>query len=98
MLCRSESGTPGMQTLVPRDVPLGGLRAMVVRRTLPQRDRSLIGAWCFADNYGPDEVDAGGGMQVAPHPHAGLATVSWLFAVQVEHRDSAGNHVVVRPS
>ena len=46
-----------MEVLTPRDVPLGGLRAMTVRRTLPQRQRSLIGAWCFLDHYGPDEVD-----------------------------------------
>ena len=85
------------QILTPRDVPLGGLRAMRVRRTLPQRDRSLVGAWCFADHYGPDPVDETGGMVVPPHPHTGLQTVSWLFAGEVEHRDSAGNHALVRP-
>ena len=86
-----------MQILTPRDVPLGGLRAMRVRRTLPQRERSLIGAWCFADHYGPNTVEHTGGMVVPPHPHTGLQTVSWLFAGEVEHRDSAGNHVMVRP-
>ena len=86
-----------MQVLTPRDVPLGGLRAMRVRRTLPQRERSLVGAWCFADHYGPDEVDDTGGMVVPPHPHTGLQTVSWLFAGEIEHRDSAGNHALVRP-
>ncbi len=86
-----------IQVLTPRDVPLGGLRAMRVRRTLPQRERSLIGAWCFADHYGPDPVDETGGMVVPPHPHSGLQTVSWLFAGEVEHRDSAGNHALVRP-
>jgi redox-sensitive bicupin YhaK (pirin superfamily) len=45
------------EILEPREVPLGGLRAMNVRRTLPQRQRSLIGAWCFLDHYGPDRVD-----------------------------------------
>ena len=70
---------------------------MTVRRTLPQRHRSLIGAWCFVDHYGPDEVAASGGMSVAPHPHTGLQTVSWLFAGEIEHRDSAGNHAMVRP-
>ena len=49
-----------MEVLTPRDVPLGGLRAMTVRRTLPQRQRSLIGAWCFLDHYGPDEVPTPG--------------------------------------
>lgn len=87
----------GMEILTPRDVPLGGLRAMNVRRTLPQRRRTFIGAWCFVDHYGPDEVDASGGMVVPPHPHTGLQTVSWLFSGQIEHRDSAGFQAVVRP-
>ncbi|MCP9274847.1 pirin family protein [Mycolicibacterium arenosum] len=83
--------------LHPRDVPLGGPRALRVRRTLPQRERSLIGAWCFVDHYGPDDVGAGPGMDVPPHPHTGLQTVSWLFRGEIEHRDSAGVHAVVRP-
>jgi redox-sensitive bicupin YhaK (pirin superfamily) len=86
-----------MQVLEPRDVPLGGLRAMTVRRTLPQRQRTLIGAWCFVDHYGPDDVGSSGGMLVAPHPHTGLQTVSWLFTGEIEHRDSAGHHAMVRP-
>ncbi|MBI1377306.1 MAG: pirin family protein [Frankiales bacterium] len=70
---------------------------MTVRRTLPQRSRSLIGAWCFVDHYGPDEVERTGGMLVPPHPHSGLQTVSWLFSGEIEHRDSSGAHAVVRP-
>jgi redox-sensitive bicupin YhaK (pirin superfamily) len=70
---------------------------MTVRRTLPQRQRSLIGAWCFADHYGPDDVGATGGMDVPPHPHCGLQTVSWLFTGEIEHRDSLGSHALVRP-
>jgi len=70
---------------------------MTVRRTLPQRSRSLVGAWCFADHYGPDDVTATGGMDVAPHPHTGLQTVSWLFTGEVEHRDSIGTHAMIRP-
>jgi redox-sensitive bicupin YhaK (pirin superfamily) len=85
------------EILVPREVPLGGLRAMNVRRTLPQRQRSLIGAWCFLDHYGPDPVADTGGMLVAPHPHIGLQTVSWLFGGTIEHRDSIGTHARVRP-
>ncbi|WP_016933993.1 pirin family protein, partial [Rhodococcus sp. R1101] len=77
--------------------PLGGPRAMPVRRTLPQRQRSLIGAWCFVDHYGPDDVSRTGGMDVAPHPHTGLQTVSWLFTGEIEHRDSHGVHAMVRP-
>lgn len=70
---------------------------MTVRRTLPQRARTLIGAWCFADHYGPDDVSETGGMDVAPHPHTGLQTVSWLFSGEIEHRDSLGSHAYVRP-
>lgn len=82
--------------LHPRDVPLGGPRAIRVRRTLPQRDVSMIGAWCFVDHYGPHDVAAGPGMDVPPHPHTGLQTVSWLFDGEIEHRDSAGVHAHVR--
>lgn len=90
-------GRPVVEVLEAREVPLGGPRAMTVRRTLPQRQRSLIGAWCFADHYGPDDVSGSGGMDVPPHPHTGLQTVSWLFAGEIEHRDSGGNHALVRP-
>jgi quercetin 2,3-dioxygenase len=96
IVCEAAAAT-GVEVMVPREVPLGGLRAMQVRRTLPQRHRSLIGAWCFLDHYGPDRVADTGGMSVAPHPHTGLQTVSWLFTGEVEHRDSAGNHAMVRP-
>jgi redox-sensitive bicupin YhaK (pirin superfamily) len=87
----------GVQVIVPREVPLGGLRSMTVRRTLPARERSFVGAWCFVDHYGPDDVGVSGGMDVAPHPHCGLATVSWLFSGEVEHRDSLGTVAMVRP-
>ncbi|MDX1889339.1 pirin family protein [Mycolicibacterium sp. 050158] len=83
--------------LHPREVPLGGPRAIRVRRTLPQRDRTLIGAWCFVDHYGPHDLATGPGMDVPPHPHTGLQTVSWLFSGEIEHRDSAGVHAMVRP-
>ncbi|WP_329373032.1 bifunctional pirin family protein/GNAT family N-acetyltransferase [Streptomyces sp. NBC_01483] len=86
-----------VDVLSPRDVPLGGPRAMTVRRTLPQRARTMIGAWCFADHYGPDDIAETGGMEVAPHPHTGLQTVSWLFSGEIEHRDSLGSHAYVRP-
>jgi quercetin 2,3-dioxygenase len=96
VVCEAERAG-GIEVIGPRDVPLGGPRAMNVRRTLPSRERSLIGAWCFLDHYGPDDVSETGGMKVAPHPHTGLQTVSWLFTGEIEHRDSAGNHAMVRP-
>lgn len=90
-------GTREIDVVAPREVPLGGPRAMRVRRTLPLRGRSLIGAWCFIDHYGPDLVSETGGMKVPPHPHTSLQTVSWLFTGEIQHRDSAGNQALVRP-
>jgi quercetin 2,3-dioxygenase len=87
------SRAAGIEVLAPREVPLGGPRAIPVRRTLPQRRRSLVGAWCFVDHYGPVAAK----MDVPPHPHTGLQTVSWLFSGEVEHRDSGGVHAMVRP-
>jgi redox-sensitive bicupin YhaK (pirin superfamily) len=89
----STISTSSITVLTPRDVPLGGPRAMGVRRTLPQRSRSLIGAWCFVDHYGPEVTR----MIVPPHPHTGLQTVSWLFAGEIEHRDSVGSLAPVLP-
>ncbi|SED95180.1 pirin family protein [Ruania alba] len=100
VVCTAVERGPGpaqVRLLEPRDVPLGGPRAMSVRRTLPQRALSLIGAWCFVDHYGPDDVARTGGMDVPPHPHTGLQTVSWLFSGQVEHRDSAGHIATIGP-
>ncbi|MCG7308900.1 pirin family protein, partial [Brachybacterium sp. ACRRE] len=93
----STSPTPRSNVLAPRDVPLGGPRAMTVRRTLPQRARSLIGPWCFVDHFGPDDVAATGGMAVPRHPHTGLATVTLLFEGQIDHIDSTGFANTVRP-
>jgi redox-sensitive bicupin YhaK (pirin superfamily) len=87
----------GVELLDFREVPLGGPRAMTVRRTLPQKARSLIGAWCFVDSYGPDPVTRPGEMTVPPHPHTGLQTVSWLYAGEIEHRDSVGSVATIRP-
>jgi redox-sensitive bicupin YhaK (pirin superfamily) len=84
-----------MKILSPRTVPLGGVRAMNVRRTLPQRGQSTIGAWCFLDHFGPDIVTPETGMVVPPHPHTGLQTVTWLFAGGVEHRDSVGSRQII---
>ncbi|MGW0708333.1 pirin family protein [Streptomyces sp. NPDC002643] len=91
------AGAPRVDVLPARDVPLGGPRAMYVRRTLPQRDRTLIGAWCFADHYGPHDITASGNMDIGPHPHTGLQTVSWLFSGEIEHRDTLGTHALIRP-
>ena len=83
----------GAQLLEPREVPLGGVRGMRVRRTLPQRGLPMVGAWCFLDEFGPVDVD----MRVLPHPHTGLQTVTWPLVGEIRHRDSVGSDVVVRP-
>jgi len=68
-----------------------------VRRLLPHRTVRTIGAWCFLDHYGPDDISASPGMQVPPHPHIGLQTASWLFEGLVLHRDSLGHEQLIRP-
>ncbi|MGW0894650.1 pirin family protein [Saccharopolyspora sp. NPDC002578] len=88
---------PEVELLHPRDVPLGGPRAMRVRRALPNRGRRMVGAWCFADSYGPSDITGQAGMQVPPHPHIGLQTVSWLVEGEIWHQDSVGSRRLVRP-
>lgn len=88
---------PVRELLPGATVALGGPRAMSVTRTLPNRSRRMVGAWCFVDYYGPDDVSGSAGMQVAPHPHTGLQTVSWLVAGEVLHRDSLGSRQLVEP-
>ncbi len=68
-----------------------------VRRALPQRTRRTIGAWCFADHMGPAEVTEGRGLDVGPHPHTGLQTVTWLIEGEALHHDSLGSEQLIRP-
>ena len=86
--------TIGQRTisLEPREVPLGGVRAMSVLRTLPNRDLPTVGAWCFLDRFGPDEVR----MRVEPHPHIGLQTVTWPLLGEQRHRDSLDKDVTLK--
>lgn len=87
--------TDAIQTLiVPRAVDLGGFE---VRRALPATQRQMVGPFIFFDHFGPAEVPAGQGADVRPHPHIGLATVSYLFLGEVQHRDSLGSNKIVRP-
>ncbi|MEY9841964.1 pirin family protein [Streptacidiphilus sp. EB103A] len=89
------SAEPVHELLTGKQVSLGG--STVVRRLLPNLGRRMVGAWCFVDHYGPDDIASEPGMQVAPHPHIGLQTVSWLHDGEVEHRDSLGSLATVRP-
>jgi len=81
--------------LTARRVYLG--KTTEVARALPDKQIRMIGAWCFLDHYGPEDVSGSAGMQVWAHPHTGLQTVSWLFDGEIEHRDSLGSQVMVRP-
>ncbi len=86
---------PALDLLPGKEVLLG--ESTRVRRLLPTLGRRMVGAWAFVDHYGPDDVAAGAGMQVAPHPHTGLQTVSWLLEGEVHHRDSLGSDVQFGP-
>ncbi len=95
-VCSAAAAAGPVRELLPaRAVPLGA--GTVVRRLLPTLGRRMVGAWCFVDHYGPDEIAARPGMQVPPHPHIGLQTVSWILEGQVHHRDSLGSDLVIRP-
>ncbi|MFJ6608859.1 pirin family protein [Streptomyces sp. NPDC091289] len=86
---------PVRELLAPRHVQLG--EGTEVRRLLPNLGRRMVGAWAFVDHYGPDDIADEPGMQVPPHPHMGLQTVSWLHDGEVLHRDSLGSLQTVRP-
>jgi len=77
-----------LQTLVPRPKDLGG--GFLVRRLLPAADRRAVGPFVFFDHFGPLDVPAGAHHDVRPHPHIGLATLTYLFEGAIVHRDSTG--------
>ncbi|MET9498768.1 pirin family protein [Streptomyces sp. NPDC006552] len=86
---------PVRELLSPRHVRLGS--STEVRRLLPNLGRRMVGAWAFVDHYGPDDIADEPGMQVPPHPHMGLQTVSWLHEGEVLHQDSTGSRQLIRP-
>lgn len=75
----------------------GHVGELAVRRSLPARGRRTVGAWCFFDHMGPATYRADVRYDVAPHPHIGLQTVTWLFEGAMVHRDSLGSEQVIRP-
>jgi redox-sensitive bicupin YhaK (pirin superfamily)/short-subunit dehydrogenase len=83
-----------IQTIRPVSHDLG---AFEVRRALPARERTMVGPFIFVDQFGPANLGVGGGMAVRPHPHIGLATVTWLFEGAIDHRDSLGSVATIRP-
>ncbi|MDX1580628.1 MAG: pirin family protein, partial [Alphaproteobacteria bacterium] len=80
--------------LVPKPRDLGGFS---VRRVLPSPQRRMVGPFIFFDHMGPADFAPGKGMDVRPHPHIGLATVTYLFEGEIDHRDSLGFHQTIRP-
>ena len=68
-----------------------------VRRAIPSRDLAMVGPFIFVDQFGPAQLDLGKGMDVRPHPHINLATVTWLFEGAIDHRDSIGSFATIRP-
>jgi redox-sensitive bicupin YhaK (pirin superfamily) len=89
------AAAPVHELFAGKEVMLG--ESTRVRRLLPNLGRRLVGAWCFVDHYGPDDIAAEPGMLVPPHPHMGLQTVSWLLDGEVHHRDSLGSNQLIRP-
>lgn len=93
--CQTEALCPVVELLIqPRDKDLGGFS---VRRVLPTAKRRLVGPWIFFDHMGPAEFPAGDGINVRPHPHINLATVTYLFEGEILHRDSIGSVQSIRP-
>ena len=92
MMATIETGLEQVITPVTHD--LGDFK---VNRTLPARERTMVGPFIFVDEFGPARLPAGRGMDVRPHPHINLATVTYLFEGAIEHRDSIGSHAVIEP-
>jgi redox-sensitive bicupin YhaK (pirin superfamily) len=85
---------PNMQLIPPRVKDLGGFS---VRRILPWEKRRMVGPFIFFDHMGPAHFNPGQGIDVRPHPHIGLATVTYLFAGAFQHRDSLGSNQRIEP-
>jgi len=93
--CPDAVGVDAIETLiVPRSRDIGGFE---VRRALPAPKRRLVGPFIFFDQMGPAEFVSGRGVNVRPHPHIGLATVTYLFRGELQHRDSLGSNQLIHP-
>lgn len=93
--CPDAAGLDGIETLIiPRARDLGGFE---VRRALPSPERQMVGPFIFFDQMGPAEFITEGGIDVRPHPHIGLGTVTYLYQGEFEHRDSLGTHQMIYP-
>src|SRR3954463_12590533 len=83
-----------VQVITPVTHDLGDFK---VNRTPPGRERTMVGPFIFVDEFGPARLPPGRGMDVRPHPHINLATVTYLFEGAIEHRDSIGSHAGIEP-
>ena len=83
-----------LQTITPVTHDLGQFQ---VRRALPAKERTMVGPFIFVDQFGPAQLDIGSAMDVRPHPHIGLSTVTWLFEGAIDHRDSLGSFATITP-
>jgi len=83
-----------LETITPVTHDLGAFK---VNRTLPAKQRTMVGPFIFVDEFGPARLPAGQGMDVRPHPHINLATVTYLFEGAIQHRDSIGSNAVIEP-
>ena len=93
--CPTGDAVDAIETvIVPRARDLGGFE---VRRALPAPKRQMVGPFIFFDQMGPAEFVTGSGIDVRPHPHIGLATVSYLYSGQMHHRDSLGTDIWIEP-
>lgn len=93
--CQFDAGCPALKRIIrPHEKDLGDF---FVRRSLPNREFRLIGPWIFFDHMGPAQFAAGDGINVRPHPHIGIATVTYLFEGEILHRDSLGSLQAIRP-
>src|SRR5690554_2036522 len=93
--CNKPAHCKAIELLIePRDTDLGGFS---VRRLLPTRQHRMVGPWIFFDHMGPAEFAPGEGINVRPHPHINLATVTYLFEGEILHRDSLGSLQAIRP-
>lgn len=91
---REETSLPGVEAREGRHTQVAGLP---VTRVLPTKGRRTVGAWCFVDLMGPVDAERPDPMEVGPHPHIGLSTVTWLLEGEALHSDSLGTEQVIRP-
>lgn len=93
--CPAFSSKPVQQKIVTRNARLG--EQLEIKRALPTRERRMIGAWCFLDHFGPLVLKSGHEFDVAPHPHIGLQTFTWILEGEILHRDSLGSKQLIKP-